>query len=59
MVFLLILEKERKKWSIKYEGIEEEDVILYRVQVGAYSKKENAEVMLQKVKEAGLPGVIL
>lgn len=45
--------------GIKYEEIEEEDVILYRVQVGAYSKKENAEVMLQKVKEAGLPGVIL
>lgn len=26
---------------------------LYRVQVGAYSKKENAEAMLKKVKDAG------
>ncbi|MDR1754198.1 MAG: N-acetylmuramoyl-L-alanine amidase [Eubacterium sp.] len=32
--------------------------ILYRVQVGAFSKKENAEVMLAKVKTAGFPAFI-
>jgi N-acetylmuramoyl-L-alanine amidase len=29
------------------------DSKLYRVQIGAYSKKENAEAMLAKVKAAG------
>lgn len=31
---------------------------LYRVQVGAYSKKENAEAMLAKLKKAGFEGYI-
>ena len=31
---------------------------LYRVQVGAYSKKENAEAMLKKLKAAGFDGYI-
>lgn len=30
-----------------------EEKIIYRVQVGAYSKKENAEVMLEKIKALG------
>lgn len=32
--------------------------VLYRVQVGAYSKKENAEAMLKKIKAAGFDGFI-
>lgn len=32
--------------------------VLYRVQVGAYSKKENAENMLKKLKAAGFNGII-
>lgn len=33
--------------------------VLYRVQVGAYSKKANAEAQLKKIKEAGLDGFIV
>lgn len=32
---------------------------LYRVQIGAYSKKENATAMLEKLKAAGFDGVIV
>lgn len=32
---------------------------LYRVQVGAYSKIENAEAMLKKLKEAGFDAIIV
>lgn len=32
--------------------------VLYRVQVGAYSKKANAEAMLAKLKAAGFSGII-
>lgn len=32
---------------------------LYRVQIGAYSKKENAEAMLAKLKAAGFDGIIV
>lgn len=32
---------------------------LYKVQVGAYSKKSNAEAMLAKLKSAGFDGVII
>jgi cell division protein FtsN len=32
---------------------------LYRVQVGAYSKKENAEKMLAGLKNAGFDGIIV
>ena len=32
---------------------------LYRVQVGAYSKKENAEAMQKKLKAAGFDAVIV
>lgn len=33
--------------------------VIYRVQVGAYSKKANAEAQLKKIKEAGLDGFIV
>jgi N-acetylmuramoyl-L-alanine amidase len=32
---------------------------LYRVQVGAYSQKANAEAMLAKIKAAGFEGYII
>ena len=32
--------------------------VLYRVQVGAYRKKENAEAMLKKLKAAGYDAII-
>ncbi|MBE5880375.1 MAG: SPOR domain-containing protein [Lachnospiraceae bacterium] len=32
---------------------------LYRVQVGAYSKKTNAEAMMKKLKDAGFDAVIV
>ena len=35
-----------------------EEKKLYRVQVGAYSVKENAEAMLAKLKKAGFDGII-
>lgn len=36
----------------------EEEGVLYRVQVGAYSKRELAEALLKKVKAAGFDGFI-
>lgn len=33
--------------------------VLYRVQVGVYSKKSNGEAMLEKLKKAGFDGVIV
>lgn len=44
--------KEAVKETTKTDGK------LYRVQVGAYSKKENAEAMLKKLKAAGFDGYI-
>ena len=35
------------------------DAVTYRVQVGAYSKKANAEAMLEKLKKAGFNGFIV
>jgi cell division septation protein DedD len=32
---------------------------IYRVQVGAYSKKPNAEAMLKKLKDAGFDAIIV
>ena len=32
---------------------------LYRVQVGAYSVKANAQAMLEKVKAAGFPAILV
>lgn len=42
----------------KKEETKEEGKIMYRVQVGAYSKKENAEAMVQKLKAAGFDAII-
>ncbi|MBO7695480.1 MAG: SPOR domain-containing protein [Methanobrevibacter sp.] len=32
---------------------------IYRVQVGAYSRKENAENMVKKLKESGFDAVLI
>lgn len=42
----------------KKEDTGKEDKIVYRVQVGAYSKKENAEAMVKKLKAAGFDAII-
>ena len=42
----------------KVEEPDSEKEILYRVQVGAYSKKSGAETMLEKLKAAGFNGFI-
>ena len=36
-----------------------EESVLYRVQVGAYARKSGAETMVEKLKEAGFPGIIV
>lgn len=49
------------KGVLDYAGItpkKEVEKIIYRVQVGAYSVKENAENMLDKLKKAGFDGYI-
>lgn len=53
---------ELEKKEIKHE--EPEDTVsdkeyIYRVQVGAYSKRENAERMLKQLREAGFGGIIV
>ena len=40
------------------EAAKEKEQVLYCVQVGAYSKKENAENMLKKIKKAGFDAFI-
>lgn len=49
-----------KKHDIEYKSIVEENKsnTLYKVQVGAYSKKENAENMLKELEKAGFKGFI-
>lgn len=46
------------KGILKTLGVEIQGDRLYRVQVGAYSKKSNAEAMLEKLKAAGFAGYI-
>jgi N-acetylmuramoyl-L-alanine amidase len=46
------------KGILKTLGVEIQSDRLYRVQVGAYSKKSNAETMLNKLKAAGFAGYI-
>ena len=41
-----------------YFGMKKNADVLYRVQVGAYSVKANAEAMLAKLKKAGFDGFI-
>ena len=45
-----------KTLGISYE---EREKTIYRVQVGAYSMRENAEAMLKKLEDAGFSGFIL
>lgn len=42
----------------KKEETKEEGKVVYRVQIGAYSKKENAEAMVKKLKAAGFNAII-
>ena len=46
------------KGILKTLGVEIQGDIIYRVQVGAYSEKSNAEAMLEKLKSAGFEGYI-
>lgn len=46
------------KGILKTLGVEIQGDRLYRVQVGAYSVKSNAEAMLEKLKAAGFAGYI-
>lgn len=50
--------EEKRTEAVKNEKAETA-AKLYRVQVGAYSKKENADAMLKKLKAAGFSGVIV
>jgi N-acetylmuramoyl-L-alanine amidase len=45
--------------GVKYTPKTEKTASLYRVQVGAYAVKENAENMLEKLKKAGFDGYIV
>lgn len=42
----------------EYYGLKKKPTTLYRVQVGAYENKENAEAMLSKIQNAGFKGYI-
>ena len=46
------------KGILKTLGVEIKGDSIYRVQVGAYSEKSNAEAMLEKLKSAGFAGYI-
>ena len=48
----------KKKWSAQGSATSASTGTIYRVQVGAYSIKANAEAMLQKLKAAGFDGFI-
>lgn len=45
-------------YGVAYKVAEKKETGLYRVQVGAYSEKANAEDMLAKLKQAGFEGYI-
>ena len=47
------------KAIIEYFGITYKPKSTYRVQVGAYSDKTNAELMKKKLKSAGFDAVIV
>lgn len=44
--------------TVRLESGKDSKKVIYKVQVGAYSKRENAESMLKKVKEAGFDAII-
>lgn len=45
--------------AVKNAMAEKENDVIYRVQVGAYSEKANAEKMVEKLKQAGFEAVII
>lgn len=51
-----IAEKVNAKLNVKQEEVSNE---IYRVQVGAYSNKKNAENMKEKLKSAGFDAIIV
>ena len=53
--------KAAAEWlGLEKKVVEQEETgVLYRVQVGAYSKKANAEAMQKKLKAAGFKGIIV
>ena len=54
------LAKEEAKVIAEYFGVgEKEEPVIYRVQVGAYSVKANAEAMQKKLKKAGFDAIIV
>lgn len=55
LIEFLGLEKKVKPSS----GSSSDDSSLYRVQVGAFSKRENGEAMLAKVKKAGFEAIMI
>lgn len=52
-------ERFRKMVEDQLDKLKATDAVTYRVQVGAYSKKANAEAMLEKLKKAGFSGFIV
>ena len=46
-------------YGITGQKTQETTNTLYRVQVGAYRQRANAEAMLQRLKESGFEGVIV
>lgn len=48
-----------EKWNLtRFDVVEPEDDVWYRVQVGAYRNKDNAENALKQLKSAGFEGFI-
>jgi len=47
------------KAAAEYLGLAERNQRLYRVQVGAYAKRENAEAMAQKLRSQGYDTIIV
>ena len=56
IAYVEAVKKEETKTETKMEATSSK---LYRVQVGAYSVKANAEAMLKKLKAAGFDGIIV
>ena len=53
---------DENRWAVLHEYVTSSDVKpkkLYRVQVGAFSAKENAEQYMKKVKAAGFSAFIV
>ena len=46
-------------YGVKYEAPQPAAKVLYKVQVGAYGEKANAESMMAKLEKAGFKGIIV